>query len=400
MEQKSRPLVVHHYYPFGSGNIGDHLVARALRASITKYFGPADFVDMPVNDCYRTGDRPIGLRNDNIDRSNAEADLVLVGGSNLLEPRKRHHFAPTGSDSPSDWGVFTDRVSIQRLRPPLLLAGMGTGSSFGKGIRRYSPRAREEIRLLHSHAFATAVRDEMTASRLSQIGVHTECVGCPVTFLTDRAITAGDSQQPLIVSFPPSRIVRRFGGKRFMRQAMTYIEWLRAEGVRVVVTVHEAADLDTVHDWVPRDTEIFYSSKVEELVARYENCRGVIGFRLHAALLGLGLGKPVVMIGLDWRSLAAIQTLELQYYSIRAFRWAQFLKLRLLTDTLLRGNAALIGRLDLAKARFSARYDAFFREAACRLTGACGEQELSRLAPHPAVLRSQSVPGSNEKKVA
>ncbi|HEY5315150.1 MAG TPA: polysaccharide pyruvyl transferase family protein [Pirellulales bacterium] len=400
MEQNNRPLVVHHYYPLGSGNIGDHLVARALRASFAKYFGPADFVDMPVNDCYRAGDRTIGLRDDNLDRSNAEADVVLIGGSNLLEPRKQHHFAASGSDAQPDWGVFTGLASIQRLRPPVLLAGMGTGSSFGKGIRRYSPRAREEIRLLHARSVASAVRDETTATRLAQIGVHTECVGCPVTFFTDRAITAGDPQQPLIVSFPPSRIVRRFGGQRFMRQAMSYIEWLRVAGVRVVVTVHEAADLDTVHDWVPQGTELFYSRDVDELVARYENCRGVIGFRLHAALLGLGLGKPVIMVGVDWRSLAAIQTLGLQYYSIRAFRWAQFLKLRQLTDMLLRGSPALIGRLDLAKARFSARYDAFFREAACRLTGACGEQELSRLAPHPAVLRSQGMPGSSEKKVA
>jgi hypothetical protein len=400
VEQKNRPLVVHHYYPVGSGNIGDHLVARALRASVAKYFGPAEFIDLPVNDCYRGRDRPIGLRNENIDRSNAEANLVLVGGSNLLEPRKRHPFAAAATHAPSDWGVFTDRVSIERLQAPLMLTGMGTGSSFGKGIRRYSARARDEIRLLHSRAFATAVRDEVTVSRLAQFGVHTECVGCPATFLTDRPITAGDPQQPLIVAFPPARIARRFGGNRFMRQAMSYVQWLRTSGVRVVVTVHEAVDLDSVHDWVPRGTEIFYSRNVDELVARYEECRGVIGFRLHAALLGLGLGKPVVMVGLDWRSLAAIQTFELQYYSIRAFRWAQFLKLRLLTDMLLRGDPALVGRLDLAKARFSARYDAFFRHAACRLTGACGEQELSRLAPHPAVLRSQGVPGSSEKQVA
>ncbi|HEX4147349.1 MAG TPA: polysaccharide pyruvyl transferase family protein, partial [Pirellulales bacterium] len=381
-----------------SGNIGDQLVARALRASVVKYFGPSEFVDMPANDCYRAADRPIGLLGDNIDRSNAEADLVLVGGSNLLEPRKGHSFASAGGNW--DWGVFTDVVSIHRLRPPLLLAGMGTGSSFGKRIRGYSARAREEIRLLHSHAAASSVRDAVTESRLAQIGVETECVGCPVTFFTDRPVTAGNPQAPLIVSFPPSRITRRFGGKSFMRQAMSYLRWLLDAGVRVVVTLHEAADLDVVHDWVPSGTEIFFTRSVDELVARYEDCRGVIGFRLHAGLLGLGLGKPVILVGVDWRALAAIQTFELQRYSIRAFRWAQFLKLQQLTDMLLRGDPALVGRLDLAKARYSARYDIFFRQAAQRLGGAGGEHELSGLLPHPGVLRSQGEAGAGEKKVA
>jgi hypothetical protein len=399
VEQKNRPLVVHHYYPLGSGNIGDQLVAQALRSTAAKYLGPAEFVDMPVNDSYRTGDRPIGLLNDNIDRSNAEADLVLIGGANVLEPRTRRTTAGAGT-SGWDWGVMTDLVSIHRLRPPLLLAGMGTGSCFGQRIGRYSARAREEIRLLHSHAFAAAVRDVVTVSRLARIGVEADCIGCPVTFLTDRPVSAGSPQSPLIVAFPASRIVRRFGGKSFMRQAMNYIQWLQTSGVKLVVAVHDAADLEPARDWVPPDTEIFFPQNVDEMVARYEDSRGVIGFRLRAALLGLGLGKPVIMVGLDGQSLASIQTFQLQYYSIRAFRWAQFLKLRQLTDMLLRGDEALISRLDLAKARYLARHEAFFREAACRLTGACGEQELSRLAPHLGVLRSQNEHGEGEKKVA
>jgi polysaccharide pyruvyl transferase WcaK-like protein len=359
------PLTVHHYYPFGSYNIGDHLVARAIRQKFVEHFGPAQFVDMPVGDRYRRGDRPLGLQGLNLDYTNSKADLVIVGGSNLLEARKparglRPNEAPT-------WGVFTTLESIRRLRPPLLLVGMGTGSSFGKQIRPYIPQAREQIRALFGRAFASAVRDATTAERLAEIGVKTQCVGCPVTFLTDRDVTAARQDLPLIVSFPPSRIVKRFLGKSFMRGAMRYLAWLRAQGVPVVVTLHEAPDQEIVHQWVPRGTDVFYTESVDELIARYEASRGVIGFRLHAALLGLGLGKPVVPVGVDWRGLAFIQTFGLDDIAIRPFRLGQFSKLRQLTARLLESDPGLIVRLDRAKSQMYRRYQGFFRQAASSL---------------------------------
>ena len=82
---------------------------------------------------------------------------------------------------------------------------------------------------------------------------------------------------------PPARmvemhgIVKRFGGTPFMRSAIRYLGWLRQEGVPVVVTLHEAPDLDCIRHWVPHGTETFYTEHVEELIARYEQSRGVIG---------------------------------------------------------------------------------------------------------------------------
>src|SRR5437764_10573650 len=47
------PLTVHHYFPLGSENVGDHLVARAIRAAVARHFahaGDVKFVDFPAND--------------------------------------------------------------------------------------------------------------------------------------------------------------------------------------------------------------------------------------------------------------------------------------------------------------------------------------------------------------
>src|SRR5437868_3293567 len=258
---KHMPMVVHHYFPLGSTNVGDHLVARAIRDAVLRHFGAVEFVEIPVNDRYRDADRPIGLQGENLDRTNAEADLVIVGGSNLLEPRKPRR-------GRGGWGVFTDVNSIRRLRPPLMLLGMGTGSSFGKSIRRYYPPARDD-----------------------------------------------------------------------------------------------AIDVEPAKEWVPRGVEVFYTDDLDALVARFQASRGVIGFRLHAALLGLGLGKPVIPVGVDWRGLAFIETIDADAISTRAHRFGQFAKLDALTDRLLSDDPTLISHLAREKANQLESYHAFLSSA-------------------------------------
>jgi Polysaccharide pyruvyl transferase len=357
-------LIVHHYFPLGSENVGDLLVARAIRAAVRRHFGDAEFIDVPVNDRYPGNDRTLGLRADNVDRANAEADLVIVGGSNLLEARKPRRvglFGKTGG-----WGVFTDVESLNRLRVPLMLLGMGTGSSFGKRIRPYYPPAIDEVRLMHRNAFASAVRDVTTVDKLKEIGVHTECTGCPVTFLTDRPVVPADSSLPLMVSFPPPRIVERIGGRAYLRSAMDYVQWLHDHGRQIVVTLHDTRDVGPAKQWVPPGVEVFCTSNLDELIARFEQSSGVIGFRLHAALLGLGLGKPVIPVGVDWRGLAFIDTFEVRDLSTRAHRLGQPAKLRDLTLRLLANDPVLIGRLARAKAYFMDAYERFLADAATK----------------------------------
>jgi hypothetical protein len=358
------PLNIHHYFPLGSTNVGDRLVARAIRAAVRRHFGPAEFVDFPVNDRYRGGDRPIGLRGENLDRTNAEADLVIIGGSNLLEPRKPRR--GRNGTRIGQWSVFTDVDSIRRLRVPVMLLGMGTGSSFAKRIRRYCPPALDEVRLLHQVAFASAVRDATTVRKLAEIGIDVPCTGCPVTFLTDKPVEAQDPRLPLMVSFPPPRIVQRFGGAAFMKSAMRYVQSLRDRGEHVVLTLHDSEDREPARQWAPQGIEIFGTEDEDELIARFEQSRGVIGFRLHAALLGLGLGKPVIPVGVDWRGIAFIETFDVHDLSIRALRPGQFTKLRRLTDRLMANDHELIGRFARAKSLLLDRYHTFLSDAARR----------------------------------
>jgi hypothetical protein len=357
------PLQVHHYYPYLSQNSGDALVARALRSAFVRHFGPAEFVDFPATTRYQEGDRPIGLCRANVQRSNREADVVVVGGSNLLEPCKQRERRQ------ANLPLVIDGEALRTLRTPTLLVGMGTGSSFGEGIAAYSAGAREAIRLLHERSLGFAVRDVTTAGRLADIGVSSVCTGCPVTFLTDRPIRAVKEQGPLLVSLPPTRILKRFLGPAFMGLAMKFVGWLQGQGVPVVVTLHERCDREHARRLVPSGIDIFYTESVDELIARFEESIGVVGFRLHAGLLGMGLGKPIIAAGVDWRGLAAIETFGFQDLAVRPFRLGQLAKLKRLAGRLLARDAAFSARQQQAKEHFRGRHEEFFRQAVRRFSG-------------------------------
>jgi polysaccharide pyruvyl transferase WcaK-like protein len=153
----------------------------------------------------------------------------------------------------------------------------------------------------------------------------------------------------------------------FMRDAMRYLSWLQGLGVPVVVTLHDTRDCEAARQLVPPGLEIFLPANMDELQARFQDCRGVIGFRLHAALLGLGLGRPAIPVGVDWRGLGFIETFGLQPISIRSRRPGQFRKLRVLTRLMLDGDRALFEMLNEAKASGRRRQGEFLADAFRRL---------------------------------
>ncbi len=364
--------VVHHYFPYKSANVGDALVAHAIQTALRRHWGPLDFVNVAVNNRIKDTAEVTGLQGKNLERSNAEADLIVIGGSNLLEPRKSSRANHVNSQW--HWGVQTDIQSLRKLRVPVLLIGMGTGSDWKRPILPYSIKAAEEVRFLHQYALASAVRDEPTRAKLAEIGISTQCTGCPVTFLTDRPVEHTTADKPLLVSLPPARILKTWSGKWFMHQTMKYLGWLRQQGIPFVATLHERADQDFAPLWVPQGIPVFYTENVSELIARYEDSSGVIGFRLHAALLSLGLGKPIVPVNVDWRGRAFSQTFGLQDIALEPGKWGHFQRLRTLTLQLHRGDDQLLNRLRNDKERFLLRFDHFLDHAESTYRGLTSTQ--------------------------
>lgn len=358
-------LTIHHYYQLSSDNIGDHLVAHAIRSAVQRYFGPVKFVDLPVNDHGRLSCQPRGLCGANLERTNREADLVIVGGTNLLEPVGPRQASPRYR---TGWGVSTNIASLRAIRPPLLLLGMGIGSDWNWPIGSYPASTAEQIRTLHDKAFAVAVRDQRTVERLAQLGIDSICTGCPVNFLTDRSIMVVDADRPLLVSLPPARILNCWSGRRFVQKTMRYLNWLRREDVPFIACAHQPEDLKRLAGYLPSGSETFQTDRIDELIARFQDCSGVIGFRLQAAQLAMGLGKPTIPVAIDWRGRAMIETFDLHHGSIDASHWGQFQKLRRLTGQLLDADPELIERLNREKTRFHREFHSFLRRAAAEFS--------------------------------
>ena len=101
-----------------------------------------------------------GLTKSAIDRANSEADLIIVGGSNLYEGSYRWR-----------WGVHLEVEALKNLRVPLFLLGIGSGSNFGSPLHNPSTRAKSEIKLLNDYATFSGARDVITFEWLQQLGL-------------------------------------------------------------------------------------------------------------------------------------------------------------------------------------------------------------------------------------
>lgn len=319
-------MIIHHYYP-QHANVGDAFVRDGIRKLIRANSPAAEFVDFPVNKSRQT-DAAFGVIGDNVLRNNREADIVVIGGSNLYQCRKSGR-----------WGVHTTLEDIKKIRKPILLIGLGAGSSFGNRERPCPQAAAEQIRLLNSIAIASSVRDVLTARFLDSLGVNDyQITGCPATFVFDHPLTFSHSLL-VAISFPPARFrKRRLVFHSLIRAIRKYIGHLHALGLTPVVTCHDQRDVHLARHILEGDAKIFWSDRTQDYYRFYSNCRIVVGFRLHASIISLSLGVPFIPVHFDYRGLGFAQTYGSTEWSIDGTRFGLFKSLVARTYPLLAGD--------------------------------------------------------------
>ena len=90
---------IHHFYPI-TRNIGDHFVQRGIERMIRTLVPDAAFTSFNVNSRGDAAD--YGLTRAAVERANGEADLIVVGGSNLYEGSYRWR-----------WGVHLEADALK-----------------------------------------------------------------------------------------------------------------------------------------------------------------------------------------------------------------------------------------------------------------------------------------------
>ncbi len=302
---------VHHFFP-RTKNIGDHFVQRGIEVMLQRIDPDVSITLFDVND--RGSDRlDYGLTLRAIERANDEADLVVVGGSNLYEGNYRWH-----------WGIHLEKDALQHLRVPLLLLGIGSGSGFGAPLHQASARAISEIRLLNDYARLSGARDVVTLEWLHQMGVSKAILtGDPATFIFNRRVKQTPPNRVLIV-IPPRRFwssLHQFRkvwrhGRPMFRALVSLAEFLKQSGKDVVIACNDPHDLPLAQTLFGETGNIVLPQTPEEYFALVADSSAVITGRLHTAVIALSLGTPFVLWNVDQRTEGFIRTYDLASWAI------------------------------------------------------------------------------------
>jgi polysaccharide pyruvyl transferase WcaK-like protein len=306
-------MKIHHFYP-KTRNVGDHFVQRGIERMFRELVPRAAFDLFNVNS--RGEDQTnYGLTRSTVERANREADLVIIGGSNLYEGSYRWR-----------WGVHLEPDALEDLRVPLFLVGIGTGSNFLSSPHRPSARATKEIKLLNDRATFSGARDVLTRDWLHKLGVFkAELMGDPATFIFNYPAQRSRGGHILITT-PPIRfwasksrfwqVHRR--GRAMFRATVSLARNLLEKGHEVMVACNDPADLSLAHDlfgkWL--DGQVICPRSPEDYFCLLSGARAVVTGRLHTAVASFSLGVPFVLIDADQRTRGFVETYQLDDWSV------------------------------------------------------------------------------------
>lgn len=323
---------IHHFFP-RTKNIGDYFVQTGIATMVRTIEADAEIHLFDVNS--RGADRlQYGLTKQAIDKANREADLIIVGGSNLYEGAWGW-----------PWGVALDVAALKDLRVPIFLTGIGTGSAFASDTHKPSGRAREEIRLLNDAATLSWVRDLVTLEWLQNLGVtKAEMLGDPATYIFNSGFNPVARGEHVLIVIPPSRIwSSRRGfwksnrlGRPIFNALVDVAKSLLATGNQVIIACNDPRDFDLAQRLFEfRQIEIVCPAEPQEYFRLLSASRAVISGRLHTAAVALSLGIPFLLLDLDKRTSGFIETYQLDHAAIP---WSEVANtLGDMTDQLLAG---------------------------------------------------------------
>jgi polysaccharide pyruvyl transferase WcaK-like protein len=326
---------IHHFYP-RTPNIGDHFVQRGIAAMLRRIVPDATFKLFDVNS--RGQDKKhYGLTQSAVQLANEEADLIIVGGSNLYEGGFRW-----------PWGVHLDVEAIANLQIPLFLIGVGTGSDFGSPLHTPSARARFEIKLLNEHASLSGARDIVTLDWLHRLGVaQAKLSGDPATFIFNNPLQQTTRSGHVLITLPPRRTwsskrnfwkVRTQGRPAYLA-LVELTRTLLKKGEQVVVACNDPMDLSVAqklfNGWLPRP--VVCPKTPEEYFELLSNSRASISGRLHTSVVAFSLGIPFLLVDIDQRTHGFLKTYEMETASVIPSRLG-VARLNEQVDRLLRGE--------------------------------------------------------------
>ena len=291
-------------------NYGDFAIEVGLQ-SMLRRVADRPLVFMPV-DCQQTLFHPAL-----IDRLNAEADMLLVGGGGMIFHRPM-------DASRSGWQFNIEIGDLDRVRVPIVVHGIGYNRFF-YDTNEFKPQMNEHLRRTQEVAALFSTRNMGTKEELVRRGLdgdRIDVVPDSGMFVEPSPIEIpGAGRGPITIglNWAGDRPEQRWPGDpeqtarsvaKNLATALAAILAARGGG-RVVWTPHlmeidrhcrevfEAVLGDTFVDMESAMAHIYPPSlyQVPFLADIYRQCDLVIGMRGHANIVPFGVGTRVVAIG-------------------------------------------------------------------------------------------------------
>lgn len=304
-------MLIHHYVPFTS-NVGDLFVRDGIHARLREQFPGAVIKELPANDPHRRSQKPVGLIGANLELTNAEAQLVIVGGSNMYEG--------------PEWKLMTSVDAINAINVPLAFIGLGVGSVRGDRVRPLTEKSKAEIRASHKKAIGVAVRDQASVEFLEELGLQGTMTACPATFVGRNPMRIRKPKH-VVVSAPPARFLPKWGHRGYFRSKVMIstftkvLQSLSKQSVTWEVIAHDDRDIEFLMPMLEifGKKPLYFGNDPAPFYEEFKKADVAVCYRLHMGISCLGWGVPFWLINFDLRTEAFRDTYGIGELSFDAF---------------------------------------------------------------------------------
>lgn len=278
-----------HYGVHRNGNAGDTALFTATRQLFDTRFGPQDWTRLPVRSAVAASD---------IDRINARAKAVVVGGGGLIIP-------DSVSSSLSGWQWNIAIEDLRRLERPLVLNAVGYNNFHGQSgfAERFAEHVVETVRKsvfvgLRNTGSIRSLSEHLPPELAAKLR-HQPCPTTVLSHLMPDVVSAPATCRHLSINLAYDRVERRFNGRveECVKDIADAARHMVDKGWRVTVAIHDPRDrfflpllrrfglafdvVDIAHAGVPAIVKFYLSTDL------------TIGMRGHGQMVPFGLKRPI-----------------------------------------------------------------------------------------------------------
>ena len=265
-----------------STNLGNRMICEATKRIIERlpvHFKPEEFTFLR---------KPNG---EELDRINA-CDRAIFVGTNIFQPQAV--------------GWRWRAQDLGQIKIPYSLYGVGYSGPLGRVPLRICRETTDLVEWSRGGS-SIGVRDPQTVRWLKLFGVNSELVGCPVLAYPDTFtdISIGKNTPVLAIR----EILLHNPGEGPKQAQQDLIDWFFEKYPDGRSVVQSPEDLKLVHDRP-------IVSTFEEIIEELSRARFVVSTRLHAGMLALAFGRPVVFLAHDTRVASFCEMIGVKAYPL------------------------------------------------------------------------------------